>query len=263
MQFLFDDDERRDWRRLCRGVCNDLARNVLACDQVFVTTLEFKLVTLASIILVPFAVWQKTTFLSDRALGYVFSVGAKVADIGPGRDNWREVSHHSHRQSDARSGKCGSHCVGSLHRPDIGLVRRLSCQCVSQRRTPAGRWSGCRCGSGHRGHGRRRLSGRTGRVGASQRYSAAMRRAYARRQSGSNGDRSPSAWVQASGAQPFQVGSGAAPPAGRPCAERVRRRPLWGDARPRRRRRPRLPAVQVGQQWRKLRPHRNAQRGRR
>ena len=45
---------------------------------VFVTTLEFKLVTLASMILVPFAVWQKTTFLSDRALGYVFSVGAKL-----------------------------------------------------------------------------------------------------------------------------------------------------------------------------------------
>jgi type IV secretion system protein TrbL len=46
--------------------------------QVFVTTLEFKLVTLASLIFVPFAVWQKTTFLSDRALGYVFSVGAKL-----------------------------------------------------------------------------------------------------------------------------------------------------------------------------------------
>jgi type IV secretion system protein TrbL len=49
--------------------------------QVFVTTLEFKLVTLASMILVPFAVWQKTTFLSDRALGYVFSVGAKLLTL--------------------------------------------------------------------------------------------------------------------------------------------------------------------------------------
>ena len=46
--------------------------------QVFVTTLEFKLVTLASMIFVPFAVWQKTTFLSDRALSYAFSVGAKL-----------------------------------------------------------------------------------------------------------------------------------------------------------------------------------------
>jgi type IV secretion system protein TrbL len=46
--------------------------------QVFVTTLEFKIVTLASMIFVPFAVWQKTTFLSDRALSYVFSVGAKL-----------------------------------------------------------------------------------------------------------------------------------------------------------------------------------------
>jgi type IV secretion system protein TrbL len=49
--------------------------------QVFVTTLEFKLVTLASMIFVPFAVWQKTTFLSDRALGYVFSVGAKLLTL--------------------------------------------------------------------------------------------------------------------------------------------------------------------------------------
>ncbi|OJU13679.1 MAG: P-type conjugative transfer protein TrbL [Alphaproteobacteria bacterium 64-11] len=49
--------------------------------QVFVTTLEFKLVTLASLIFVPFAVWQKTTFLSDRALGYVFSVGAKLLTL--------------------------------------------------------------------------------------------------------------------------------------------------------------------------------------
>lgn len=49
--------------------------------QIFVTTLEFKLVTLASMILVPFAVWQKTTFLSDRAFGYVFSVGAKLLTL--------------------------------------------------------------------------------------------------------------------------------------------------------------------------------------
>jgi type IV secretion system protein TrbL len=49
--------------------------------QVFVTTLEFKIVTLASMIFVPFAVWQKTTFLSDRALGYVFSVGAKLLTL--------------------------------------------------------------------------------------------------------------------------------------------------------------------------------------
>jgi type IV secretion system protein TrbL len=49
--------------------------------QVFVTTLEFKLVTLASLVFVPFAVWQKTTFLSDRALGYAFSVGAKLLTL--------------------------------------------------------------------------------------------------------------------------------------------------------------------------------------
>ena len=59
------------------SICVLVAFAVLAIT-VFVATLEFKLVTLASMIFVPFAIWQKTTFLSDRALAYVFSFGAKL-----------------------------------------------------------------------------------------------------------------------------------------------------------------------------------------
>src|SRR5471030_897281 len=59
------------------SICVLIAFTVLAIT-VFIATLEFKLVTLASMVFVPFAIWQKTTFLSDRALAYVFSFGAKL-----------------------------------------------------------------------------------------------------------------------------------------------------------------------------------------
>ncbi len=46
--------------------------------QLFVTILEFKLTTLAGFILVPFALWGKTSFLAERVLGNVISTGIKV-----------------------------------------------------------------------------------------------------------------------------------------------------------------------------------------
>src|SRR3546814_8515073 len=46
--------------------------------QLFITVLEFKLTTLAGFILVPFALWNKTSFLADRVLGNVVSSGIKV-----------------------------------------------------------------------------------------------------------------------------------------------------------------------------------------
>jgi type IV secretion system protein TrbL len=62
---------------LVGSICVLIAFGVLSI-AVFIATLEFKLVTLASMIFVPFAIWHKTSFLSDRALGYVFSFGAKL-----------------------------------------------------------------------------------------------------------------------------------------------------------------------------------------
>jgi type IV secretion system protein TrbL len=46
--------------------------------QLFVTILEFKLTTLAGFVLVPFALWNRTSFLAERVLGNVVTSGIKV-----------------------------------------------------------------------------------------------------------------------------------------------------------------------------------------
>lgn len=46
--------------------------------QLFIAILEFKLTTLAGFILVPFALWNKTTFLAERVLGNVITSGIKL-----------------------------------------------------------------------------------------------------------------------------------------------------------------------------------------
>ncbi len=46
--------------------------------QLFVTIIEFKLTTLAGFVLVPFALWNRTSFLAERVLGNVISSGIKV-----------------------------------------------------------------------------------------------------------------------------------------------------------------------------------------
>jgi type IV secretion system protein TrbL len=46
--------------------------------QLFITILEFKLTSLAGFVLVPFALWNRTSFLAERVLGNVISTGVKV-----------------------------------------------------------------------------------------------------------------------------------------------------------------------------------------
>jgi type IV secretion system protein TrbL len=46
--------------------------------QLFVTILEFKLTSLAGFVLVPFALWNRTSFLAERVLGSVIGSGIKV-----------------------------------------------------------------------------------------------------------------------------------------------------------------------------------------
>ncbi|MGX9181886.1 P-type conjugative transfer protein TrbL [Mesorhizobium sp. BHbdii] len=46
--------------------------------QLFITILEFKLITLAGFVLVPFALWNRSSFLAERVLGNVISSGIKV-----------------------------------------------------------------------------------------------------------------------------------------------------------------------------------------
>src|SRR3546814_984530 len=49
--------------------------------QMFVCILEFKLTSLAGFILVPFALWNRTSFLAERVLGNVVSSGIKVVVV--------------------------------------------------------------------------------------------------------------------------------------------------------------------------------------
>lgn len=46
--------------------------------QLFIIILEFKLTTLAGFVLVPFALWNKTSFLAERVLGNVITSGIKL-----------------------------------------------------------------------------------------------------------------------------------------------------------------------------------------
>ena len=46
--------------------------------QVFITLIEFKLVTLAGFVLLPFAFFNKTAFMAEKVLGHVVSTGIKV-----------------------------------------------------------------------------------------------------------------------------------------------------------------------------------------
>lgn len=46
--------------------------------QLFISIIEFKLTTLAGFVLVPFSLWSKTSFLSERVLGNVIASGIKV-----------------------------------------------------------------------------------------------------------------------------------------------------------------------------------------
>jgi len=46
--------------------------------QLFVTIIEFKLTTLAGFILIPFALWNKTSFLAEKVLGNIIASGIKL-----------------------------------------------------------------------------------------------------------------------------------------------------------------------------------------
>src|SRR3546814_698310 len=46
--------------------------------QLFITIIEFKLTALAGFVLVPFSLWNRTSFLAELVLGNVVSSGIKV-----------------------------------------------------------------------------------------------------------------------------------------------------------------------------------------
>jgi type IV secretion system protein TrbL len=50
--------------------------------QLFITIIEFKLVSLAGFTLVPFALWGRSAFLAERVLGSIITSGVKVMVLG-------------------------------------------------------------------------------------------------------------------------------------------------------------------------------------
>jgi type IV secretion system protein TrbL len=50
--------------------------------QLFITIIEFKLTALAGFVLVPFSLWNRTSFLAERVLGHVVSSGLKIMVLG-------------------------------------------------------------------------------------------------------------------------------------------------------------------------------------
>jgi type IV secretion system protein TrbL len=49
--------------------------------QIVVALIEFKIVTLAGFVLLPFGIWSKSAFMAERPLGYVISSGLKVLAV--------------------------------------------------------------------------------------------------------------------------------------------------------------------------------------
>ncbi len=70
--------------------------------QLFITILEFKLTSLAGFVLVPFALWNRTSFLAERVLGNVVSSGIKVmvlaVIVGIGSNYFADFTQCAHRR---------------------------------------------------------------------------------------------------------------------------------------------------------------------
>lgn len=58
-----------------------LAAFFVLAVQLFITLVEFRLVTLAALVLIPFGIIKQTSFLAERAFGYVVSTGLKLLTI--------------------------------------------------------------------------------------------------------------------------------------------------------------------------------------
>ncbi|MGH6617414.1 P-type conjugative transfer protein TrbL [Sphingomonas sp.] len=92
--------------------------------QMFVTIIEFKLTSLAGFILVPFALWNRTSFLAERVLGNVVSSGIKVmvlaVIVGIGSSFFAEFTQSMQGQ-DADLGAAMSLALGALALFGLGI----------------------------------------------------------------------------------------------------------------------------------------------
>ncbi len=82
--------------------------------QVLVTILEFKIVTLAAFVVVPFALFSKTTFLAERALGYIPSAGLKLMTLALIVAIGSSLFNDLTPGTDPNIGEALSICLGSL-----------------------------------------------------------------------------------------------------------------------------------------------------
>ncbi len=57
---------------------DNLLAFIIIAIQVLLALIEFKIVTLGGFILLPFAILDRTTSISERALGFVLSAGLKI-----------------------------------------------------------------------------------------------------------------------------------------------------------------------------------------
>jgi type IV secretion system protein TrbL len=92
--------------------------------QMFVTIIEFKLTSLAGFILVPFALWNRTSFLAERVLGNVVSSGIKVmvlaVIVGIGSNFFAEFTTSMQGQ-DPDLGAAMSLALGALSLFGLGI----------------------------------------------------------------------------------------------------------------------------------------------
>lgn len=66
---------------LCLAWLIVIAAFFVLAAQVFVCMIEFKLTALLGFVLVPFALWNRTTFMAERVFGAVVSAGVKIMVI--------------------------------------------------------------------------------------------------------------------------------------------------------------------------------------
>lgn len=137
--------------------------------QLFITILEFKITTLAGFVLIPFALWNKTSFLAERVLGGVVSSGIKVMAlaiiIGIGSLIFGDFAA-AMSGTEATLKKCHVPCIGCIVFTWSQYLCPRHCGWACEWRTATGCWSSgwyccgrCRrCGRWRRGrsHGRKR-----------------------------------------------------------------------------------------------------------
>ena len=115
--------------------------------QMFVTIIEFKLTSLAGFMLVPFSLWNRTSFLAERVLGNVVSSGIKVmvlaVIVGIGSNFFTEFTAALQGQ-EPDIGQAMSLMLASLTIFGLGIFGPSIASGLVSWRTPARRGCGAR-----------------------------------------------------------------------------------------------------------------------